>query len=88
MAGLASYLQRVGNFPVYRNSGAAYYPIGEEAFEAILAELQRAPSAFHICRNMRVKVRTASPVIRMATSFQWPWGWVRLIYSSARLMWM
>lgn len=42
MAGLASYLQRVGNFPVYRNSGAAYYPIGEEAFEAILAELQRA----------------------------------------------
>ena len=42
MAGLASYLRRTGNFPVWQNSGAAYYPIGEDAFAAILEELERA----------------------------------------------
>ena len=41
-AGLASYLRRMGGFPVWRNSGADYYPIGEAAFSAILKELGQA----------------------------------------------
>ena len=41
-AGLASYLQRTGGFPVWRDSGADYYPIGEDAFTVILEELERA----------------------------------------------
>ena len=42
LAGLAGYLRRTGGFPVYRNSGASYYPTGEEAFAAILEELEKA----------------------------------------------
>jgi len=41
-AGLASYLGRMGNHPVYRNSGVSYYPVGEDAFEAILEALESA----------------------------------------------
>ena len=41
-AGLAAYLQRIGGFPVWRNSGADYYPLGEDAFTAILEELEQA----------------------------------------------
>lgn len=41
-ASLANYLQRTGNFPTYQNSGAAFYPLGEEAFDAILEELEKA----------------------------------------------
>ncbi|MDE7221609.1 MAG: cardiolipin synthase [Oscillospiraceae bacterium] len=41
-AGLAAYLQRIGGFPVWRNSGADYYPLGEDAFAAILEELEPA----------------------------------------------
>ena len=41
-AGLASYLRRMGGFPVWRNSGADYYPIGEAALSAILKELGQA----------------------------------------------
>ena len=41
-AGLASYLGRMGSHPVYRNSGAEYYPIGEDAFDAILEALESA----------------------------------------------
>ena len=41
-AGLASYLRRMRGFPVWRNSGADYYPIGEAAFSAILKELGQA----------------------------------------------
>lgn len=43
-AGLAAYLRRTGGFPAWANSGADYYPLGEAAFEAILAELERAES--------------------------------------------
>ena len=28
--------------------------------------------AFHICKNSRVKLRTALPLTMMAVSFQWP----------------
>ncbi len=41
-AGLASYLQRTGGFPVWQNSGVDYYPLGEDAFQAILTELEQA----------------------------------------------
>jgi len=41
-AGLASYLGRMGNHPVYRNSSVSYYPVGEDAFEAILEVLESA----------------------------------------------
>ena len=41
-AGLASYLGRMGSHPAYRNSGAVYYPIGEEAFDAMLEALESA----------------------------------------------
>ncbi len=44
-AGLASYLRRMGDFPVWQNSGADYYPTGEKAFSAILEELE-ASQAF------------------------------------------
>lgn len=42
MSGLARYLFRTGSFPVYQNSGASYYPLGENAFEAILEDLSAA----------------------------------------------
>lgn len=42
MAGLAAYLERTGRFPVWRNSGADYYPLGEEAFSAMLDEMEQA----------------------------------------------
>ena len=40
--GIASYLQNTGGFPTWQNSGADYYPLGEDAFEAMLAELEKA----------------------------------------------
>ena len=41
-AGLAAYLGRMGSHPVCRNSGVSYYPIGEEAFAAMLEALESA----------------------------------------------
>lgn len=41
-AGLSGYLRRTGGFPVYQNSGASFYPLGEDAFSAILEELESA----------------------------------------------
>ena len=35
------YLSRKG-FPVYRGTSAVYYPVGEQYFEALIADLQRA----------------------------------------------
>ena len=43
-AGIAAYLGRTGSHPVCRNSGAHYYPTGEEAFAAILEALESAES--------------------------------------------
>ena len=41
-ASLANYLLRTGGFPVFQNSSAAFYPLGESAFKAILKALQSA----------------------------------------------
>ena len=38
----------------------------------------------NICRNIRVKLFTASPFSITAVSFQWPYFSTRLMYSSAR----
>ena len=42
-AGLAAYLERQG-FPLYQNSDAKYFPLGEDMFEEVLAQLERASS--------------------------------------------
>ena len=42
-AGLAAYLERQG-FPLYQNSDAKYFPLGEDMFEEVLAQLERARS--------------------------------------------
>ena len=39
---LVTYLNRSGCFPAYQDSAATYYPIGEQAFQAMLEDLQKA----------------------------------------------
>lgn len=39
---LAKYLSRSGCFPVYDNTEVTYFPLGENKFEAMLAELEKA----------------------------------------------
>ena len=39
---LSRYLQNSGCFPVYQNTEVTYFPSGEDKFEAILRELQKA----------------------------------------------
>ncbi len=39
---LARYLGRSGCFPVYDNTEVTYFPLGEDKFEAMLKELERA----------------------------------------------
>ena len=41
-AGLASYVQKHGNFSVYQNTKVKYFPLGEDKFEAMLEELEKA----------------------------------------------
>lgn len=41
-AQLATYLMRHGNFPVYGNSGIQYFPLGENKFDEVLLQLQKA----------------------------------------------
>ena len=41
-AGLASYVHKHGNFPVYQNTRVKYFPLGEDKFEAMLVELEKA----------------------------------------------
>ena len=41
-AGLASYVHKHGNFSVYQNTRVKYFPLGEDKFEAMLAELEKA----------------------------------------------
>lgn len=41
-AGLASYVHRHGNFPVYQNTKVTYFSLGEEKFEAMLEALEKA----------------------------------------------
>ena len=41
-AGLAHYMWQVGSFPVYRNSDAQYFPLGDDAFEQMLSQIASA----------------------------------------------
>ena len=41
-AALASYVARTGDFPVYRNTGAVYFPLGDFAFLQMMEELKKA----------------------------------------------
>lgn len=41
---LHSYLSKSGCFPVYDNTEAVYFPLGEKKFEAMLEELRKAQS--------------------------------------------
>lgn len=43
-AQLAAYLERCAGFPLYKNSGAKYFPLGEAMFEELLAQLEKAES--------------------------------------------
>lgn len=40
--GFAYYMEHRAGFPVYHNSKAHYYPLGEDKFEDLLAELKKA----------------------------------------------
>lgn len=42
MAGLARYVANYGLYPVYRNTDAEYYPLGEILFESMITELNKA----------------------------------------------
>lgn len=42
LADLAYYINRTGCFPVYENTEAIYYPLGEKMFASMLAELEKA----------------------------------------------
>ncbi|MBQ6927716.1 MAG: cardiolipin synthase [Oscillospiraceae bacterium] len=39
---LCSYLNKSGCFPLYKNTAVTYYPLGENKFEAMLEELEKA----------------------------------------------
>lgn len=39
---LAYYLRHHGNFPIYTNSDATYFPVGEAMFEEMLSQLEQA----------------------------------------------
>lgn len=41
-AALAHYLDRNGCFPVYENTAVTYFPLGEQKFEAMLQQLEKA----------------------------------------------
>ena len=41
-AALTRYVGKFGNFPVYGGEDVAYFPLGEDKFEAMLTELERA----------------------------------------------
>lgn len=41
-ASLTNYLNRTAGMPAYRNSGVDYYPLGDDAFLAMLEELEKA----------------------------------------------
>lgn len=41
-ANLADYIRNYGNYPVYTNTNVKYYPVGEEMFEDMKRELEKA----------------------------------------------
>lgn len=42
VARLADYIYNTSNLPVYKNSSAEYFPLGEDAFEEMLIQLEQA----------------------------------------------
>lgn len=40
--GLARYMNQAGGYPVYQNTGAAYFPLGEDYFAELLRQLETA----------------------------------------------
>ncbi len=42
MADICRYVNRTGNFPVYKNTEVKYYPSGEEMYEQLMEELDKA----------------------------------------------
>lgn len=42
VAGSTAYLQNIGDYPVWDNSHTVYYPLGDEMYKAMLAELEKA----------------------------------------------
>ena len=40
--GLIHYMNRWGGFPIYRNTSAEFFPLGEDKFEALKRELKKA----------------------------------------------
>lgn len=47
-ANLALYISGCGEYPVYRNTHAEFYPLGEIQFEAMLRELEKAESFIYM----------------------------------------
>lgn len=41
-ANLANYLKKAGNYPVYAKTNVRYYPLGEEMFQDMVKELEKA----------------------------------------------
>lgn len=41
-AATARYLKKTSRYPLYQNTNVTYYPIGEEMFEVMLAEMRKA----------------------------------------------
>ena len=41
-ARMADYIRKHGNFSVYQNTKVTYFPLGENKFEAMLQELEKA----------------------------------------------
>ena len=39
---LAEYIDTFGGYPMYRGEGAVYFPLGEDKFKALVAELKKA----------------------------------------------
>lgn len=42
LKGFANYMENTAGFPAYHNSGAVYFPLGEDKFTDLLAELKKA----------------------------------------------
>ncbi len=39
---LSTYTESAGGYPIYEGAHTQYFPIGEEAFEAMLSQLEKA----------------------------------------------
>lgn len=48
LEGLSEYIERMGSYPLYGNTRVDYYPTGEELFEAMMADLERAEKSIFL----------------------------------------